>query len=961
MTNQVQPYRKKLIEVAIPLAEINAASAKEKSIRHGHPSTLHLWWARRPLAACRAVLFASLVDDPSSDPAFADKSEAEQAEERERLHQIIRELVPWENANNPEILARAQKEIMRCTGGTPPPVLDPFCGGGSIPLEAQRLGLEAHASDLNPVAVLITKALIEIPPRFAGQTPVNREARQQLRVWSGAEGLAADVRHYSAWMRAEADKRIGHLYPRATLPKEMGGGQASVVAWLWTRTVICPNPACGGEMPLASSFVVSQKTGWQTWVEPIVEPGAKRVRFEVRTGTGKPPTPPKLGRGAQFRCLICGNVANEGYIKAEGMAGRMGAQLLTVVAEGRRGRTYLPPDEGEQRAKTAQPKWTPNQPLANDPRNIWCVSYGLSAVADLFTPRQLVALNTFSDLVLEAREQALSDALAAGLAADETPLHSGGSGAVAYADAIATYLAFALSKMADRGSTLCTWFTQRDSTKNTFSRQVLPMTWDFAELNTLLTGTGSFEGAAGWTAESLENVLPSGPQGRACQCDATLVQSNEKALVATDPPYYDNIGYADLSDFFYVWLRQSLRSVYPSLFDTMVVPKADELIASPYRHGGSKAAAERFFESGLQRAFQRMREAQHYDYPLTLFYAFKQRDSESSTRPGAEGVAVPPTNGLASTGWETMLEGLVGSGFAITATWPLRTELSNRMLARGTNALASSIVLTCRPRAADAPTATRREFMAALRRELDQELAVLLEANIAPVDLAQATIGPGLAIFTRYGEVIEANGEPMSVRTALALINEILDQVLEARDERLDTGTRFCIAWYGQYQYMSGPFGQAQVLATAKGVSVEGLKRAGVLEARAGNVRILRREELPADWDPVDDQRAPVWECLQHLIVRLENAGVDGAGELLAKIGDERGEQSKQLAVRLYELCDRKRWAGEAFAYNQIVQEFPDIQKVIAEEAARYDGFVREYPQIQQRAQELRDQQLELF
>lgn len=952
------PYRKKLIEVALPLAEINAAAAKEKSIRHGHPSTLHLWWARRPLAACRAVLFASLVDDPSSDPAFADKSEAEQATERERLHQIIRELVPWENANNPEILAKARAEIMRSTNGNPPPVLDPFCGGGSIPLEAQQLGLEAHASDLNPVAVLITKALIEIPPKFAGQKPVNPDSRRLMRTWSGAEGLAADVRHYGAWMRTEAEKRIGYLYPKSTLPKEMGGGEATVIAWLWARTVTCPNPACGAEMPMASSFVLSKKAGKQAWVEPFIEPGERRVRFEVRSGNGQPPDPPKLGRGAQFRCLHCGNVVREDHIRAEGVAGRMGAQLMAIVAEGARNRVYLAPNEEHERiAGTAKPEWRPDQDMPKNPRWFSPPMYGLTSYGDLFTDRQLVALTTFSDLVREARERALADARAASLPDDGLSLSEGGNSATAYADALATYLAFGVSRMSDICNALCRWESSKTQVRNLFGRQAIPMIWDFAEPNIFAEAAGDF-------AVSLDNLAKvidrwvGNKQASVSQVSANQAQP-EHVLVSTDPPYYDNIGYADLSDFFYVWLRRSLRSFHPELFRTLLVPKNEELIASPYRHDNDRHRAQHFFEQGLLEVFAHLHSIQMAEYPLTLFYAFKQRESDADAE--AEELFPSELNGLASTGWETMLEGLVNSGFSIVATWPMRTESSTRPIGQGTNALASSIVLACRPRPASALTATRREFMAALRRELDRELAVLLETNIAPVDLAQATIGPGLAIFTRYAKVIEADGSEMRIRTALALINEILDQVLEARDERLDADTRFCVAWYAQFQYVGGPFGQADVLARAKGVAVDGLHRAGVVEAKAGKVRILRRDELARDWDPDDDERVPVWEALQHLIARLEGAGVEGAGALLAKLGEERGEQSKQLAVRLYELCDRKRWSADAYSYNQLVREYPDIQKTIAEEAARYDGFVREYPQIQETAKRLREEQMTMF
>jgi putative DNA methylase len=474
-------YKKKLIEVALPLEAINVASAREKSIRHGHPSTLHLWWARRPLATCRAVLFASLVDDPSAHPEKF-KTEKAQEKERQRLFRIIEELVKWENSNNETVLEAAREEIRKSTGGSPPPVLDPFCGGGSIPLEAQRLGLEAHGSDLNPVAVLITKALIEIPPKFAGNPPVNPDWRKkskhekEARFWNGAQGLAEDVRYYGQWMRDEAFKRIGHLYPKVKLTKDKGGGEATVIAWLWARTVKCPNPACGAMMPLVRSFALSTKAGKQAWVEPIVDKKEATVHFKVKTGKGIPPDPPKTGRGAKFKCLVCGEAAEGQHIKSEAMQGRMGAQLMAIVAEGQNGRAYFAPaDEHEKAAQKAKPGWKPVFPLAGDKRAIWCPLYGLDTFDKLFTPRQLVALTTFTDLVSEAREKALADAVSSGMRDDRASLDDGGTGATAYADAVATYLAFAVDKGANYWSSICAWHSSRDIIVSTFARQALPM------------------------------------------------------------------------------------------------------------------------------------------------------------------------------------------------------------------------------------------------------------------------------------------------------------------------------------------------------------------------------------------------------------------------------------------------------------------------------------------------------
>jgi len=924
----MENYRKKLIEVALPLEAINRESAREKSIRHGHPSTLHLWWARRPLAACRAVLFASLVDDPSAHPEQFSTEEAQDSE-RQRLFRIIEELVKWENSNNEQVLEAARAEIRKSTNGHPPPVLDPFCGGGSIPLEAQRLGLEAHASDLNPVAVLITKALIEIPPQFAGRPPVNPESRRSLAHsggWPGATGLAADVRYYGKWMRDEAEKRIGHLYPKARLPKEYGGGEATVIAWLWARTVKCPNPACGAQMPLVRSFWLSTKPGKKAWVHPVVDKAQKTVCFEVRTGGGEPPEGTVNRRGAS--CIVCGTPVPFEHVRAEGKAKRMGAQLMAVVCETPRGRAYVAPtSEQQETAAQAKPERVPETDLPEQALGFRVQLYGMTKHRDLFTPRQLVALTTFGDLVGEARERVRADARGANLPDDGIGLESNGASASAYADAVAVYLALVISRLSDYCSTITTWASnpQMEILRSTFARQAIPMTWDYAEGNVFADSSGSLEILTGWVEKALQRV-PAAGHVEVLQFDVTK-RPYSKAAVCTDPPYYDNIGYADLSDFFYVWLRRSLGNVYPQLFSTLLVPKAQELVATPYRFDGDKAKAERFFEEGLGRAFERIKTAQHPDYAFTLFYAFKQAESEEN-----DGETESATT-LASTGWETMLEGLLKAGFSITGTWPVRTERRGRSISIGANALASSIVLVCRLRPADAPLATRREFLNTLRRELPYALKKLQHGNIAPVDLAQAAIGPGMAIFSRYSKVIEADGSPMRIRTALALINQALDEVLAEQESEFDADTRWALAWFEQHAMEEGVFGEAETLSRAKNTSVQGMVEAGILNAKAGKVRLLKREELPADWDPATDRRLTVWEVSQHLIRALDQKGEPAAADLLRKVGGL-GETARDLAYRVYSICERKKWAQEALAYNSLVTAWPEMQRLARGEAA---------------------------
>ncbi len=612
-------YRKKLIEVALPLQAINYASAHEKEIKVGKPTSVHLWWSRKPLATCRAVLFASLVEDPSARPEEFPTEEA-QERERQRLFRIIEQLVKWENSNNHTVLTAAKAEIMRCTGNSPPPLLDPFCGGGSIPLEAQRLGLEAHGRDLNPVAVLITKALIEIPPRFAGHSPVNPEARRRLLgEWKGARGLAEDVRYYGHLMRDEAQKRTGHVYPKVRLPIEQGGGEAMVIAWLWARTVKCPNPACGAQMPLTSKWWLSTKKRKEVWVEPVIDRSGSppTVSFEVRQG-GKPSIDGTVNRRGAV-CTVCSTPVPFSYIRDEGKAGRMGEQLMAVVAEGNRGRVYLSPTEGQSEvARSAQPEWAPESALPEQALGFRVQQYGMTRHADLFTPRQLIALTTFTDLVAWTRTRVLDDARTTGMSDDATALDDGGTGACGYADAIATYLACAVDRIADWGSRLSRWESNAQVPQQVFGGQAIAMAWEFAEANPLSASTGSFQAAVANIARSLDALpeLQERAKGsRVGQSDSTAALHEPKPpLISTDPPYYDNIGYADLSDFFYVWLRRSLAGVYPKLLSTVLVPKSGDLLASPYRFDGDRSRANRAFEEGLTHAFENMRRCQHPNY-----------------------------------------------------------------------------------------------------------------------------------------------------------------------------------------------------------------------------------------------------------------------------------------------------------------------------------------------------------
>jgi putative DNA methylase len=938
----VTNYRKKLIEVALPLEAINKEAAREKSIRHGHPSTLHLWWARRPLAACRAVLFASLVDDPSAWPERFPTEEA-QGVERLRIFAIIEELVKWENSNDERVINAAKAEIARSLAWArgekapskpdqvqayltehAPPVYDPFCGGGSIPLEAQRLGLKAHASDLNPVAVLITKALIEIPPKFAGRAPVNPESSQKLSntgSWRGAAGLAEDILYYGRWMRDEAQKRIGHLYPKVKITADMVNERPelkpfaeqdlTVIAWLWARTVASPNPAAkGAHVPLVRSFWLSTKPGNIAWLEPMIDARNMTFELKVRTGKGEPRKGTVGKKGDE--CLLTGSPITREYTRNEGMAGRMGVRLIAIVAKGPRGRIFLSPDKNHERIALAvsPPPGVPNTTIVGDLRYLTPVSFGMTRHRDLFANRQLVAITTFCSLVADVKAKVTHD-----------------KGDASYADALTTYCALAVTKAVDLASTICHWQPNPQHLKiaPTFSRHALAISWDFAEGNPFSDSSGNFFRQWELVAEAVARLGSHG-DGIVKQLDARSAGSDGmRVLFSTDPPYYDNIPYADLSDFFYIWLRVCLQKTYPELLGTLLVPKAEELVADQFRHGG-KDGARSFFENGIRQVFQRMRKTADERCPTTIYYAFKQAEEDD----GYLG-ANTSNSSRASTGWETFLQGLIDAGWELVGTWPMRTERPGRQRESGSNALASSIILVCRPRTEDAASASRRELLAALKRELPSALRHLQKGNIAPVDLAQAAIGPGMAVFSRYSKVLETDGSPMGVRTALALINQSLDEVLAEQEGEFDVDTRWSVAWFDQHGFSDGPYGSAETLSTAKNTSVSGMIEAGIVAARSGKVRLLRREELESDWDPATDRRFTIWEATHHLVRALEENGEQGSASLIARLGGERAERARDLSYRLYTICERRKWAKDALPYNALVQAWPEASRLAAQ------------------------------
>ena len=952
--------RKKLIEVAMPLDLINESSAKEKLPGIGpHPRGLHLWWARRPLSAARAILFCQIVDDPSSHPELF-PTEKQQQKERERLFRLVEQLILWKSTHNEDIIQKAQNEIWKswrltCADNIDhprakelfdpeklPSFNDPFAGGGALPLEAQRLGLEAHAGDLNPVAVLMNKAMIEIPPKFAGFPPVNPGNPDNNTLfnkeWSGSQGLAEDVCYYGQWMKDEAEKRIGHLYPKVEVTAQMAKDcpdlkqyvdqKLTVVAWLWSRTVKSPNPAFSHvEVPLVTTFMLSTKKGKEAYVEPIIEDGD--YRFLVKYGkpanleVSKKGT--KISRGTNFQCLMSGIPIGGDYIKTEGKSGRMGARLMAIVAEGPRRRVYISPTpEMEAVALEANPTEVPETDLPLKALGFGVQIYGMTKWRDLFTARQLAALTTFSDLVQEARTQLKQDAIAKGMPDDGVSLASGGNGSTSYADAVSIYLAFAVDRIADFNSSLATWKSSGEQAMHTFTRQVIPMVWDFTESNVLGKSAICFEKAIKYTADALLSIgsynrFP----GVVTQSDATNQPLSHNSIISTDPPYYDNIGYGDLSDFFYIWLRSSLRTVFPSLFSTVTVPKNQELIASVSRHGDNQKA-NKFFLDNMKFAIHQLAEQTHKAFPITIYYAYKQTEARGD-------------NKMVSTGWETFLEAVISEGLEITGTWPIRSEQKYRMRAMGSNSLSSSIVLVCRARNPNALAVTRREFIASLRTVLLESVKQLRQANVAPVDLAQAVMGPGMSVFTKYSKVLNSSGKPVSVKDALAMINETLDWVLGNQGQDIDYETRFAVRWFETWGISSGDYGMAQGLAVAMNLSVEGVAEAGIIQSGAGKVRLVQPEELSSDWNPTSDSRLTTWEVIHHLIKNLDS-GEESAAQIISKLSSEMIDLAKGLAYRLYTICEQKNWPEDGFRYNSLIQSWPEIERLARLEEPAQQG-----------------------
>lgn len=904
-------YKKKLIEVAIPLEAINIASSYEKLPGIGpHPRGIHLWWARRPLAACRGVLFAQLVDDPSGHPEQFPTLE-DQEEERQRLFAIIEDLVKWENSNNQAVLERAKAEIRRSCNGELPPVYDPFSGGASIPLEAQRLGLPAYGSDLNPVAVMIGKAMIEVFPQFNGAPPIHSGPHERA-FYQGVQGLAEDFRRYGEYWCELVREKIGHLYPEADMPPKFGGGKGKVVAWLWARTIPSPDPALGGlRVPLIRSFALSNVKGRKSWIEPIID--GNSYHFETRSelfGDKGEPLEGTVGRQGG-RCLVSGAAMPLSYIRERAKAGELGQVLVAVAVEKSGGKVYISPSEllsGEpdKPDMAAFPSGT----IDHWPGCTNCVVYGMTDFSDLFSARQATALSVFSETIGDVLRKVEFD-----LSAGQRTQQDSSDFTDKYKQALAILMSFSLDRALDFNNVLTGWRPGNEKIMYLFSRHAIPMVWDYGEANILEDVVGGMPGIIKYQSKCVE-TLPAGDVGHVYQADARAINYPSNVVISTDPPYYDNVPYSNLSDFFYIWLRKNLKPFFPELFGTVLVPKSDEIVANQFRFG-SKENAETHFLDRMRETISNFGSQSSEQFPITIYYAFKQSEIE--------------TEGLSSTGWATFLSAIIDSGLTVDRTWPVRTESSSRLRAIGSNALASSVVLVCRRRGDSAETVTRVEFIRALKRELPSAIKELQAANIAPADMPQSAIGPGMGVFSRYCAVLESDDSPMSVKAALQLINRELDEYLGGIQGEFDADTRFAITWFEQNGLKAGDYGTANNIATARGISVESVKHAGIVESQAGKVRVLRRDELDDKWEPGNDQHLTIWECLQHLVRLHEKDGISHAtAVLLKKIGDK-AEAVKDLAYILYDISANKRQdAKEATAYNALIADWTELSRQAA-------------------------------
>ncbi len=878
----------KLIEVALPIEAISAACRREKERKTGTIRNVHKWFAPMPGPAWRALLFAALVDDPGDD------------ETRQKLLDLIVKLVPPDGGPpSAEALADARALIAEEMNGYLPTVLDPFCGGGSTLVEAQRLGLPTVGSDLNPVPALITRVLTELVPMVSGREPLVGDPAELGKIAGGPlDGFLADLRHYGKRIRQHALEQIGQLYPESP-------DGATVVAWLWARTVTCPNPACGAISPLIASFWLSKRSGANVWIEPTASPDRTRAHMKIRKGaSGNVPAGTVKRTGAH--CAVCSTPIPLSHVRSEGRNGRLGLQLTAVVTDSGGGRSYREPTPTDMRAaEIARPDDAPDVPIPEHALGFRVQLYGMQTFADLFTNRQLIALGAFADAVALVPDWVREN-----------------GGDEIYGKAITSTLGLCVGKLAQSNSSQARWNVRSSGSSKAepaFGRHTLSMVWDFAETNPFGESVGSWLGQIESVSGGLRSLSTNAPPSRVAAIDARGAGSllSSPGLVATDPPYFGQIGYADLSDYFYVWLRRSLRDVLPDFFATVATPKRTELIAEPARHGGDRSAATNFFIEGFTETFGVLGNASHPDLPMLIVYAHRQEESNDG--------------GLTATAWDAMLSAILQAGLRIAGTWPIHGAREARQISIGTNSLASYVVLVCRPQLADAQVGDLQSFLSVLRAELPRAIEKVKQAAISAIDLGQAAIGPGMAIFSRFAYVVDpATGKRMTVHRALELINQVRAEAIDDFAGALSPETRWAMNWFRDYGFNEADFGQAEKLFTQMNTSLDQLKAAGVADSRRGKVRLLRRNELPTSWDPEADGRRLEWETLLHLVKRHEEGGEEAAGALLRRVEDD-AEAVNNLAYWLVDKCQFTQ-GPEVLAFDDLITSWPRITEIAARE-----------------------------
>lgn len=937
---------RKLIEVALPLQAVNAAGRAEKAVpKKGHPATMHLWWSRKPLGVARAVLFASLVDDPSARPDLY-PNEAAQTEERDRLLALIGDLCRWERSGDPTLLAEAQRCIEASAGGDLPRIIDPFCGGGAISTEAIRLGLDTLAIDLNPVAALVSSASLSLAQRFAGRPAVAPGASS-----AGTTGIAAAVAYYGESVEDECRRRLAGAFP-APCSQVSPNRRSPVISYLWVRTITCANPACRRTTPLLSTWWLSRKPTNPWHVRPTMEAD----RFGFSAERGQPPaglTDLKVGRGANFRCLHCSTVNDAATVRRCGRETGFGLRLVAVQgladpSRPRAGRAWFSAEEAGERAGLAgAPAGFPaaveaalQRDLPADCGNV--TAFGLRTFGDVLSPRQRLTMATFAEVIGELAPVVYQDALAAGIADDGMGVEQGGCGARAYAEAVVTYLGLALSRMANRTTTMTTHNRANGSVEQSFIRPAYGFCGEFAEANPFSGSTGSWAGGLGYVVRAMAALpAPSAPlpgsTARHCPSrpgdpppETVRVGTAEvrrgsmlsaldgaAGVVCTDPPYYDMFDFAALSNLFLVWLRATLGGVWPETISSLPAPAAEQIVASPARSGGDRTAAHERFVKLLRLAFERMRAVHDSNYPLTVYFGYQQTGTRSKVA----------TGGSPGTAWEALLDGLLAARFRITATWPLRTERPEGVK-KGTKSLASSVLLVCRPVAESdsiRPATTAAELRLALRAELPGAVRMMQQANIAPVDLVQAAIGPGMAVYTRFERVLTEDGSPVGVREALAMIDEVLDEALDGNEARFDAATRWALSWFDEHGFAEGSFSRAEQLSEAFNTSVAGLTAAGIIVAAGDRVRLRHRRESGTAQIPSQVGIPTVWGAAQRLLRDLDGGGESAAAALLGRLDAGTAAAVRDLTYQLFRICTRRNRNAEAAACNGLVSAWPEL------------------------------------